>query len=214
MKEIGEICHKRGVKLLVDGMQSLGHISMNLEEIPFSYYTISGHKFGATKGVGGVFMRDYDIEPFIHGGQQEWNLRAGTEDLSGLGSMQVAYKICRSNIEDEFSRLAALKNLLLNHLADIPGFELNSAEHAYPGIISLGFSNITGREIVGALSLKGFAISTGSACHANEVAPSRILLAMGKSKRIAKGSIRISMGRGSTEDAVSELTEALNELVR
>jgi len=213
VKELAELSYQNEIKLLIDGVQAVGHLPVNLNEIPCNYYTISGHKFGAVKGAGGGFIRDNEFEAFIHGGKQEWELRAGTENLAGLVSMVAALKKSLEILEKEAERLQNLKDIMIDQLKNIPRLLINSPVNSLPGYLSISFPGMSGREIVGALSLSGFAVSTGSACHANEMEPSRIILAMGRSKEEAIGSIRISMGIGTTYESVQYLIEKLKELV-
>ena len=213
VKELAEICFIKKVRILVDGMQAIGHIPVNLNEIPCTYYSISGHKFGSVKATGGVLIRDSEFDPLIHGGKQEWNLRAGTEGIAGLASMTAALREGIDKMESEAKRIKTLKNHVISRLKHIPDVLFNSPENSIPGILSASFPGMTGREIVGALSLAGYAISAGSACHANAIEPSRIILAMGRSASGAKGAVRISMGIGTTEKAVNDLIDTLLDFV-
>jgi len=213
MKELAEICYENQVKIMVDGMQSVGHIPVNLSDIPCTYYTISGHKFGAVRGTGGAFIRDDDFYPILHGGKQEWNLRAGTENIAGLASMLEALKKSIEIMDVEAARLNLLKDSMISKLKKVPGLLINSSENNLPGMLSVSIPGTTGREVVGALSIMGFAISTGSACHSNQMEPSRIILAMGSDREEAIGSIRISMGIGTTSESVNELATKLLEII-
>ncbi len=212
VKELADICYKKKIRLMIDGMQSLGHLPVNLNEIPCTYYTVSGHKFGAVKGSGGIFMRDDQFDPLIRGGQQEWNLRAGTENLSGVASMVAALKKSLSILEEEWLRLYELKNTLISRIRSIPGLLINSPQNSLPGLLSISIPGMAGRAMAGVLSISGFSVSTGSACHANQLEPSRIILAMGRSRTEAIGSLRISMGPGTTEEAVHKLSDKLIEI--
>jgi len=165
------------------------------------------------KSVGGVFIRDSEFDSLIHRGKQEWDLRAGTENLAGLASMIAAVKKSIEVLDMESKRLNAFRKLIISRLKNVPKILFNSAENSAPGILSISFSDITGSEIVGALSLGGIAVSKGSACHASEAEPSRVILAMGRNTSEAKGSVRISMGRGTTKQAVNDLIDALLEIV-
>ncbi len=212
--EMADICARRKIKILIDGTQSLGHMAINLDTIPFDYYSFSAHKFGGVKSTGGLLIRDDLFEPLIRGGKQEWDLRAGTENIAGLSAMVVALKKSLECVEDEMERLKALKKLMLKQLKRLPNVLINGPENGSPRILSVSIPGVTGRELVAVLSHSGFAISTGSACHANQLAPSRIITAMGRSEPEAIGSIRISMGIGTTEDAVKDLLKALIDLIK
>ena len=213
IKEMADLCARKNKKILVDGAQSIGHLPVDLNAMPFNYYTFSAHKFGGVKSVGGAFIRDDQFEPLIKGGKQEWNLRAGTEDLAGLSAALAALDKSLESMKEEIIRLSILKKSMIGRLKQLPHVIINSPENSLPGILSLSISGLTGSELVTLLSHSGFAISTGSACHANEIEPSRIILAMGRSKKEAIGAIRISMGVGTTREAVKDLMEALLEII-
>ena len=214
IKELSEICFRNNIKILIDGMQAAGHLPVNLNDIPCTYYTISGHKFGSVKSAAGALIRDSQFHSLIQGGNQEWNLRAGTENIAGLASMVAAMKKSMEIIDLEAKRIGLLVNHLKSKLKDVPQMVVNTPENSMPGIVSISFPGLIGREIVGALSLAEYSISTGSACHANEIKPSRIILSMGKNASEARGTIRISMGRGTTKKAVSDLADELLAFVK
>jgi len=210
---LANMCHQRQARLLVDGVQAIGHLPVDLSEIPCSYYSFSGHKFGSPKGIGGVFIRDHDFEPRIHGGKQQWNLRAGTEDIAGLAAVRVAMERSQSEIEKEKQKLNVLRNLLITELTKSRKIIVNSPFNGIPGILSLSIQGISGHELAAALSLAGYAVSTGAACQSNQMEPSRILLAMGRSRDEATGSLRISLGRGNTHESVQGLISSILEIV-
>ena len=103
---------------------------------------------------------------------------------------------------------------MIKSIEDMPGAIINSTNPALPGLLSVSFPGYSGREIVGALSMSGYAVSTGSACHSNEMEPSRIIRSMGRTTKEAIGSIRISMGIGTTEASVDDLLQKLFDLVK
>ncbi len=214
IRRIADMCYRNRVKLLVDGMQAVGHVPVDLNEIHCTYYTFSGHKFGAVKGTAGALIRDDEFEPLIHGGRQEWNLRAGTENLSGVASLVSALEISLKLMEKETSRLHELRNGMISRLKQFPKLLINSPESGYPGILSISIPGVSGREMVGAMSMHGFAVSTGSACHASQLEPSRIILAMGQNKQEAIGTVRISMGYGTTSEAMEELLDRFVDAIR
>lgn len=209
-----QICKSRGLKVLIDGTQAIGHIPVNLNDIPCDYYSFSAHKFGAVRSVGGLFMRDSDFEPLLSGGKQEWEMRGGTENVSGLASALTALKWNLQNQSAEVKRLYTLCRDLSDRLQNIlPGVIFNSSLNGLPGLLSVSFPGITGNELVASASLSGYSISTGSACHANQVEPSRIILAMGRNETEATGTVRISMGYGTTNESVEGLFTAIKEYI-
>ncbi len=213
VKEISDLCYRKQIRILIDGAQSTGHVPLNLNDIPFTYYSFSGHKFGSVKSTGGILIRDDQFEPLIHGGKQEWNLRAGTEDIAGLSAMVIAFKKSIEHLNEEMTRLKTLRQLVLNKLQEVPDLVVNTPGNSLPGLLSISIPGHSGSEIVSALSLSGYAISTGSACHENQMDPSRIIVAMGRNKKEAIGTIRLSMGIGTTTEAVNDLVKAILDLV-
>jgi cysteine desulfurase len=211
---IAEFCFLRNIKLLVDGSQAVGHIAVSLDKIPCDYYSFSAHKFGGPRSVGGLLIRDREFEPLLSGGNQEWELRAGTENLAGLAAAITALEISLANMDEQASLLNKLKTNFLDELRKgLPEVLLNTPDNGLPGFLSLSFSGFRSNEIVTALSLSGFKISTGSACHSNRIEPSRIILATGRNEKEATGTIRISIGRGNTEKSVKELSQALLDYI-
>ena len=212
---IGAICHANNIKLLIDGTQAIGHIPIDMNNIPFNYYTFSAHRFGGVRSMGGIMLRDEDFIPLIRGGRQEWNLRGGTENVAGLGAAVAALTRCLDHQNEEIPRLTELKHDFMRQIRGlVPGVLVNTPEISLPGLLSLSFMGCKGNEIVTTLSLSGFSASTGSACHANQVEPSRIIQAIWRNKKKAIGAIRISMGYGTTQESVDALLEALVEYVR
>jgi cysteine desulfurase len=214
LKALGAICRKSGVPLHVDGVQALGHLPVTLSELPFSTYTFSAHKFGGARGVGGVLIRNAKLRPQTLGGGQEGGLRSGTENVAGLAAALVALDLSARSLESDVPRLRKLGTGLAAEIkATIPDAIVNSSPEGLPGLVSLSFPNLIGEEIVVEMNLRGFAISAGSACGSGRMEPSRPVMAMGRSRAQALGTIRISMGRFTTEDAVRRLAAALRQVV-
>jgi cysteine desulfurase len=212
---IGRLCRERGVLLHVDGVQAVGHLPLELDAVPFDFYTFSAHKFGGPRGTGGVFTRDAEPVPQISGGGQERGLRAGTENVAGLAGALEALRLCTGMMAGETARLRRLARLLVDELGrEAAEFVLNSdLEEGLPGLVSLSFPGVSGTTLVADLDLMGFAVSAGSACHSNRVEPSRVIAAMGRPEELALGTVRVSMGRFTEEDGVRRLARTLAEAV-
>jgi cysteine desulfurase len=214
LKELGAVCRKAGVPLHVDGVQALGRVPVTLSELPFTFYTFSAHKFGGPRAVGGVLIRDAKLRPQILGGGQEGGQRSGTENVAGLAAALVALDLSARSLETEVPRLRRLARQLGDEIrAAIPDAILNSSPEGLPGLVSLSFPNLIGEEIVVEMNLRGFALSAGSACGSGRMEPSRPVMAMGRTRAQALGTVRISMGRFTTEESARRLAAALRQVV-
>ncbi len=211
----GRLCQEREVLFHCDGAQALGHIEVDLENVPVNFYTFSSHKFGGPRGVGGVLTNTDKLAPQIIGGGQERQLRAGTENIPGLAAALKALESSHAVIAEESHRLQQLSGHFLRKLSEqAQTFTLNSRDEGLPGLVSISFPGTSGTNLVAEMSLRGFAVSAGSACHSNDLRPSRIILALGRSEQEALGTLRISMGRHTTQDDIEALSVTLAEVVR
>jgi cysteine desulfurase len=214
MKALGDVCARKNVPLHVDGVQAVGRLPVTLSELPFAFYTFSAHKFGGPRGVGGVIVRNATLAPQILGGGQEKGARGGTENVAGLAAALVALDLSTRSLETEVPRLRRLAALLTDEIrAAIPDVLVNSSATGLPGLVSFSFPKLLGEEIVVEMNLRGFAVSAGSACGSGKREPSRPVMAMGRTREQALGTVRISMGRHTTEDSVRRLATALRQVV-
>lgn len=209
--KIAETCVRKGIPVLCDGTQALGKIPVDLAQIPVDYYAFSAHKFGGPHGFGGLFFRGENLIPQIRGGSHEWGIRAGTENLPGLAAATKALELSLAVIEKTQEKLRRFSNIVIDALdsSGLAYIRNGDVENALPGFLSISFPNCDGRELATALNVEGFAVSTGSACHANTVKPSRAILALGRAPHEAIGTVRITAGRLTTEEEVGALTTAL-----
>jgi len=216
VREIAELCRRRGVSLLIDGAQAVGHLDLDLSDLSCDYYTFSAHKFGGTTGIGGVLLRSSDLEPLHEGGGQEFRLRSGTEHVAGLAAAAVALASASASLDAEQQRLRKLTQFLCHFVAaQCAWVVVNSdLEAGLPGLLSLSMDGLEAQQAVAELDIEGFAVATGSACHASDVLPSRAILALGRSETQALGTLRISMGEHTTEHDVYELGTALVALLQ
>jgi cysteine desulfurase len=212
---IARLCNRREVLCHIDGTQALGHLPVNLAELTCDFYTFSAHKFGGPRGVGGVFLREGGISPQNRGGNQEWRLRAGTENVAGAIATAVALEISEARREREESRLRDLARQLYSGLEEaLPEVLLNSdLENGLPGLVSVSLKGVSSHDVAVELNLRGYAVSTGSACHADQVLPSRVILSLGRKRDEALGTLRISLGPASTPEAITGLLRDLPEIV-
>jgi cysteine desulfurase len=212
IKEIATIAREAGVLLHSDGVQAAGRIPVDMGELGVDLYSASAHKMRGPKGVGALYVRKgTDINSILFGGRHEAGRRAGTENTPGIIAMGKAAERARSKMAAEMTRVAGLRNRLEQGILDrVPDVSVNGAGALrVPNTTNLCFDGIEGESIVIALDLKGFCVSSGSACSSGAVEPSHVLLALGQTKQRAKSSVRFSLGAGKTPEQVDQLIDAV-----
>lgn len=216
VREVASLTRQAGVLLHADGVQAVGKMPVDLRELGVDLYSMSGHKLFAPKGVGLLYVRKgVTLQAQQSGGRHEQGRRAGTENVPGAVALGRACALVMEQSEAEAARIAALRDRLESGILDrVPGVSVNGAPDRRVGNTSnLRFDGIGGESMVIALDLKGFALSSGSACSSGAVAPSPVLTAMGLSAGQARASVRFSLGPGNTEAQVDDLTEAVVDVV-
>ncbi|MEI7999239.1 MAG: cysteine desulfurase family protein [Candidatus Omnitrophota bacterium] len=210
--EIGAMARQKAISFLVDAAQTLGHIPVNVRDLPCDFLSLSAHKFYGPQGVGALYVRDgIKIEPRIHGGDQEGGRRAGTHNLAGIVGLGKALEICRNNMEREAGEQATLRDLIIDDvLANISGAKFNGdRSQRLPNNVHFSFENVNGEELVTSLDMAGIAVSVGSACTSGVLEPSHVLKAIGLTDAMALGSLRISLGRWTTRQEVDLFLQQL-----
>jgi len=214
--EIARIAHQAGVPMHSDGVQALGKIPVDVDALGVDLYSMSAHKLYAPKGVGALYVRKgSSLFPIAYGGHHERDRRAGTENVPGIVAFGAAAELAARAFAEEAGRIGALRDRLENGVLDrISGTGVNGARwHRTPNTSNLYFDGIDGEALVIALDLRGFAVSTGSACSSGAIAPSHVLTAIGLSADRARSSLRFSLGRSSTAAQVDALLSALEAAV-
>lgn len=217
IKEIGEICREKKVFFHTDAVQAVGHVSIDVKDMNIDLLSMAAHKFYGPKGVGVLYIRKgVKIDNLIHGGGQERARRAGTENIAGIVGLGKAIELATSNIEEENKRLTALREKLINGLLKIPYSRLNGArgEERLPGNVNICFRFIEGESILLLLDSMGVCASSGSACTSGSLDPSHVLLAIGLPHEIAHGSLRLTMGAGTTEQDVDYVLEIIPQIIK
>lgn len=215
--EIGEIVRARGIPFHVDAVQVAGKIPLALKKSPIDLLTISGHKFHAPKGVGALYVRrGITFRPMVVGGHQERNRRAGTENVAGIVGMGSAAEIALQHLEEEGSRVLALRDRLEQMLLQsCPGIRVNGhRESRIPNTLNVSFQFLEGEAILVLLDQYGICASTGSACTAGSVEPSHVLRAMGVPPNWVQGAVRFSLSRYNTEEEVRFVGEKVPSVVQ
>lgn len=212
IREIAAIAREAGITMHSDGVQAAGRIPANVQELGADLYSISGHKMYAPKGVGALYVRKgVKLDPILRGGRHEQERRAGTENVPGAVALGAAADWARTHFDREASRIAGLRDRLERGIAaHVPGATINGSQaNRAPNATNVIFHGIEGEAMVIALDLRGFAVSSGSACSSGAVEPSHVLLAIGLSREDARSSVRFSLGRFNTEEQVDALIDAV-----
>jgi len=179
--EIAALAHEAGALMHSDGVQAAGKISVDVEALGVDLYSISGHKFYSPKGIGALYVKNgTKLRPIQFGGKHERERRPGTENVPSAVAMGKAAAIARDKLAIESARLEALRDRLeTGILARVPDSGVNGAGERTPNTTNIYFDGLEGEALVISLDLKGFAVSSGSACSSGAVEPSHVLLAMG-----------------------------------
>jgi cysteine desulfurase len=197
-----------------DAVQAVGHIPVNVNDLHTDFLTASAHKFNGPKGTGILYKKgDIKLPSLICGGEQEHNLRAGTENVAGIVAAGYALEESVDIMDENTIRLKAVVDGIVNGIkTKIPAVKINGDfENRVPGIVNLGFDGVSGESLVHLLDLKGVCVSSSSACTSGKDEPSHVLLALGLTTQQAKSAIRISCGRYNTIDEVETIVSAVCE---
>ena len=220
VKEIGEICKEKKVFFHTDAVQAVGNVPIDVKEMNIDMLSLAGHKIYGPKGIGVLYiMKGIKIDNLIHGGAQEKNRRAGTENIASIVGLGKAMELATCNIEEHMEKMTSLRDRLIDGLLTIPYTNLNGprGEKRLPGNVNVRFRFIEGESILLSLDFKGVCASSGSACTSGSLDPSHVLLAIGLPHELAHGSLRLTLGAGSTEedvDYVLEVTPPIIERLR
>ena len=215
--EIGEVAKKHGVLFHTDAVQAVGHVPIDVEKLQVDLLSMSGHKLGAPKGIGAIYIRKGTrISPLIFGGAQEKKLRAGTENIAGIVGLGKAAELAVAEMEETTKKLTALRDKLIHGILEsIPDSRLNGhPTDRLPGNCNISFSYIEGESLLLLLDALGIAASSGSACTSGSLDPSHVLMAIGLPHETAHGSLRLTIDRENTEEQVDFILEKLPGLVQ
>jgi len=212
VEEVGRLCREKGIYLLVDATQTIGHMSVNVKNIQCDFLSLSAHKFYGPQGVGVLYIRQgVKCPALILGGDQERGRRAGTHNLAGIVGLGEAVKLCQVQMQEESQRESHLRDRIIDSvLKEISSTVLNGhRQKRLPNNVHFSFSGINGEELVAALDLAGVAVSMGSACTWGQLEPSHVLKAMGLTDPMALGSLRVTTGRWTTDQDITYFLEQL-----
>ena len=214
--ELAAVAHERGALFHTDAVQSAGKLPVDVRALGVDMLSIAAHKFYGPKGAGALWVkRGVRLLPFMTGGRQERNRRAGTENVPALIGLGVAAELAKRKIETEAPRLSALRDRLeAGILSSIPGTERNgAASPRVPNTTNISVERVEAESLLIGLDLAGIAVSSGSACSSGTLEPSHVLKAMGYPHARTLGSIRFSLGASNTDADVDRVLEALPPIV-
>lgn len=212
---IGALARERGILFHTDAVQAAGQIPLNVQEMNIDLLSLSAHKFNGPKGVGALYVRkDIPVTPLYRGGGQERNLRPGTENVAGIVGMGRALELAVEEMPQKRRNLQALRDRLIKGLLEMGNVVLNGHPAArLPGNVNVSFDYIEGEALLLGLDLEGIAASSASACTSGSPEPSHVLMAMGLGPQIARGSLRLTLGRGNSDADVDYLLAVMSPLV-
>lgn len=216
IEQIGLIAKEHGIYFHTDAVQAIGNLKIDVNKYNIDLLSLSAHKLYGPKGIGALYIRKgVKICQLIHGGAQEKNRRAGTENVANIVGLGKAIELAYKNLEEHNLRLTKLRNRLIEKItSSIDYVRLNGhPENRLPGNVNLSFEFIEGEALLLSLDMVGIAASSGSACTSGSLDPSHVLLAIGLPHEIAHGSLRLSLGDFNTEDEVDYVAKELIKIV-
>ena len=215
IEAIGEITREKGVIFHVDAAQSVGKLDIDLDRMKVDLMALTAHKVHGPKGIGALYVRRKPrirIEPQMHGGGHERGMRSGTLPTHQIVGLGEAFRIAREEMHADNARILALRNRLLNGLQDIEEVYVNGdIEHRVAGNLNISFNFVEGESLM--MALRDLAISSGSACTSASLEPSYVLRALGLNDELAHSSLRITIGRFTTEGEIDHAVEKIHEAV-
>jgi cysteine desulfurase len=214
--EIGKIAREKGIYFHTDAVQTLGHIPVDVNQLNVDLLSLSGHKFYGPKGVGALYIKKGTrVNTFLRGGDQENGRRASTHNTTGIVGLGKAIELCGAKMQSEMKFQSALRDRLIKDIpALIPQVRLNGhPSKRLPNNVNFSIKFIEGESMLLSLDMYGIACSTGSACTSSSLEPSHVLLAIGLDHETAHGSLRITIGRWTTESDIDYFLEKLPPVV-
>ena len=212
---IGAMCRERGIIFHVDAAQATGKMAIDLATLPVDLMSLASHKTYGPKGIGALYVRRKPrvrIEAQMHGGGHERGMRSGTLPTHQIVGMGEAFRIAREEMGTENERIRALHQRLLRGLSDIEQTFLNGhADKRVPHNLNMSFNFVEGESLI--MGIKGIAVSSGSACTSASLEPSYVLRALGRSDELAHSSLRMTIGRFTTEEEIDYVVSTLKDRV-
>ena len=216
IKELCKIAKRSDILFHTDAVQATAQIPIDVKDLNVDFLSLSGHKFGAPKGIGALYCKKgIKLKSYIDGGAQENGKRAGTENTAFIVGLGKAAEIANNIMQEKHDKVKKLRDKLLSSLLEIPDSRLNgNLENRIYGNINIGFKGIEGEALVLMLDVKyGICVSTGSACTSGFTTASHVLTSIDVPEEYAKSSIRITLGMDNTEEEIEYIANALKETI-
>ena len=216
VSQIGAVCREKGITFHTDAVQAAGHLPIDVKAQNIDLLSLSAHKFHGPKGIGALYVRNgIPVTSLIEGGDQERGRRAGTENMPAIMGMAAALEAACAHMAENTQKVSALRDQLIAGLSQIPDAVLNGdPDNRLPGNVNFSFEGIEGESLVLLLDRHGICASTGSACTAQSLSPSHVLLAIGRSHEAADGALRLSLSEDNTQSDVDEVLRTVPGVVR
>lgn len=217
ISEIGTIAKENSVLLHTDAVQTFGHIETDVNKLNVDLLSLSAHKIYGPKGVGALYIKKgTPLIPLLHGGSQEKGQRSSTYNVAGIVGLGKAAEIARKEFLEEKKNVSHLRDKLLNLIQEqIDDVCLNGHQtRRLPNNINISIKHVEGEAVLMSLDLEGIAASSGSACSSGSIEPSHVLTALGLSPELARGSLRLTLGKYTDENEVAVVADALEKTVR
>ena len=217
IQKIGEIAKEKGIIFHTDAVQACGNVKIDVKEMNIDMLSLSGHKIGAPKGIGALYVnKNIEFKNLIDGGHQERDKRAGTENVPGMIGLGEACKIAKNNMEKHINQLKVLRNIFVSEIQkQVPDIKINgSMEHRLPGNTNISFKGVNGNALLMKLDEKGICASAGSACSSGSSMPSHVLTAIGLTSEYAEGTLRVTFGDENTKEDVEYLVTSLADVIK
>lgn len=213
IEEISKIARDKNILLHTDAVQAMGNVKFNLKDLELDMLSISGHKLGAPKGIGILYIKDNtEISPFINGGEQERGMRASTENVASIVGLAKAIEDAYENIDENISYTSDLRDYTIEKLLNIDGIILNGPrEKRLPGNINITLKDTKPQTMVQYLDMYDICASSGSACAAGSINPSHVLRAIGRSEEDSLSMLRLSLNHNNTKDECDYVVEKISQ---
>lgn len=216
IEEIAKVCREKNVIFHTDAVQAVGHVEIDVHKQGIDMLSVSGHKIHAQKGVGALYVKKgIAMTNLIHGGAQERNKRAGTENVPAIMGFAKAMEIACSGIEERKDKITVMRNRLIDGILKLPRTRLNGdRDKRLPGNVNISIEGVEGESLLLMLDINGICASSGSACTSGSLDPSHVLLSLGLKHEVAHGSLRLSIDEETTDEDIDYILKVVPEVVK